>query len=107
MRVLTEVGDPQLLSYFDLTGPNLKGGLTHLTFTDGRFAYLSTGAKDFVSKNPLDDQMLMIVDLQNPRRPKELGRWWLPGTKAGDDAREPARVRPFDSGFRLHSACFA
>jgi hypothetical protein len=99
---VTDASNPQLLSYLDLTGPNSRG--THyLTFTDGRFAYLSTGAKDFVPKNPLDDQMLMIVDLQNPKNPKELGRWWLPGTKVGDEAPEPARVKPFDSGFRLHT----
>jgi hypothetical protein len=99
---VTEANDPQLLSYLDLTGPNSRG--THyLTFTDGKFAYLSTGAKDFVPKNPLDDQMLMIVDMQNPKSPKELGRWWLPGTKVGDDAPAPARVKPFDSGFRLHT----
>ncbi len=80
---VTEANNPQLLSYLDLTGPNSRG--THyLTFTDGRFAYLSTGAKDFVPKNPLDDHMLMIVDLQNPKSPKAMGRWWLPGTKVGD-----------------------
>ena len=45
--------------------------------------------------------MLMIVDLQSPKSPKELGRWWLPGTKVGDDAPAPARVKPFDSGFRM------
>jgi hypothetical protein len=99
---VTDASNPQLLSYLDLTGPHSRG--THyLTFTDGRFAYLSTGAKDFVPKNPLDDQMLMIVDLHNPKNPKELGRWWLPGTKVGDEAPEPARVKPFDSGFRLHT----
>ena len=47
--------------------------------------------------------MLKIVDLQNPKSPKKLGRWWLPGTKMGDNAPEPARVKPFDSGFRLHT----
>ena len=46
---VTEANNPQLLSYLDLTGPNSRG--THyLTFTDGKFAYLSTGAKDFVPK---------------------------------------------------------
>jgi hypothetical protein len=99
---VTDASNPQLVSYLDLTGPNSRG--THyLTFTDGRFAYLSTGAKDFVPKNPQDDQMLMIVDLQNPKSPKELGRWWLPGTRVGDEVPEPARVNPFDSGFRLHT----
>jgi len=99
---VSNAGDPRLLSYFDLTGPSSRG--THyLTFTDGRYAYLSTGAKDFIPKNPLDDQMLMIVDLQDPMNPHEVGRWWMPGTKAGDEAPAPARVAPFDSGFRLHT----
>jgi hypothetical protein len=99
---VSDAGNPQLLSYLDLTGPDSRG--THyLTFTDGKYAYLSTGAKDFIPKNPLDDQMLMIVDLQDPRSPREVGRWWLPGTRAGDDAPAPARVKPFDTGFRLHT----
>ena len=99
---VSDAANPQLLSYFDLTGPNSRG--THyLTFSDGKYAYLSTGAKDFIPKNPLDDQMLMIVDLQDPKAPKEVGRWWLPGTRVGDETPAPLRVHPFDSGFRLHT----
>ena len=99
---VSDAGNPQLLSYMDLTGPNSRG--THyLTFSDGRYAYLATGAKDFVPKNPLDDQMLMIVDMQDPRAPREVGRWWLPGTRVGDEAPAPARVKRFDEGFRLHT----
>lgn len=83
---VSDASNPQLLSYMDLTGPASRG--THyLSFSDGRYAYLATGARDFVPKNPLDDQMLMIVDMQDPRAPKEVGRWWLPGTKVGDEAR--------------------
>src|SRR5262249_32621746 len=82
------------LSYYDLTGPHSRG--THyLTFPDGRFAYLSTGAKDFTPTHRLDDQFLMIVDLQDPANPKETGRWWLPGTRQGDAEPAPARVKPF------------
>ena len=103
---VSDAAHPRKLSYFDLTGPHSRG--THyLTFTDGRFAYLSTGAKDFTPKNPLDDQFLMIVDLQDPANPKEVGRWWLPGTREGDEEPAPARVRPFDSGFRLHTPLVA
>ncbi len=99
---VSDAANPQVLSYFDLTGPNSRG--THyLTFSDGKYAYLSTGAKDFVPKNPLDDQMLMIVDMQDPKSPKEVGRWWMAGTRVGDEAPAPARVKPFDSGFRLHT----
>jgi len=100
---VSDASNPKLLSYFDLTGPHSRG--THyLTFADGRYAYLSTGAKDFTPRNSLDDQMLMIVDLKDPRYPREVGRWWLPGTREGDSAPPPARVAPLDSGFRLHTA---
>lgn len=99
---VSDAGNPKMLSYYDLTGPHSRG--THyLTFTDGRFAYLSTGARDFTPKNPLDDQFLMIVDLQDPANPREVGRWWLPGTRVGDEEPAPARVKPFDTGFRLHT----
>jgi hypothetical protein len=93
---------PKRLSYMDLTGPHSRG--THyLTFTDGQYAYLSTGSRDFNPTNPLDDQFLMIVDLSDPAHPRETGRWWLPGTRVGDAAPAPARVTPFDAGFRLHT----
>lgn len=99
---VSEASDPKQLAYLDLTGPHSRG--THyLTFSDGRYAYLSTGAKDFTPRNPLDDQMLMIVDLLDPRNPREVGRWWLPGTREGDEAPPPARVSSLDSGFRLHT----
>ncbi len=68
---------PKKLSHFDTSGPHSRG-VHYLWFTDGRYAYLSTGAKDFTPRNKLDDQFLMIVDLHDPAHPKEAGRWWLP-----------------------------
>ncbi|MGH7014269.1 MAG: LVIVD repeat-containing protein [Stellaceae bacterium] len=64
---------------------------------------LSTGAADFTPRNPKDDQFLMIVDVSDPRHPREVGRWWLPGTRDGDAAPPPPRVAPFDAGIRMHS----
>ena len=75
----------------------------YLWFTDGRYAYLSTGAKDFTPRNKLDDQFLMIVDLQDKAHPKEAGRWWLPGMREGDKEPPPPRVAPFDAGIRMHT----
>ena len=93
---------PRKLSHFDTSGSHSRG--THFVwFTDGRYAYLSTGARDFTPRNPLDDQFLMIVDLQDPSHPREVGRWWLPGTRMGDAAEPPPRVETVDNGFRLHS----
>ena len=45
----------------------------------------------------------MVVDLADPAAPREAGRWWLPGTRVGDDEPEPVRHPEFDAGFRLHN----
>jgi hypothetical protein len=55
-----------------------------LWFVDGEFAHLTTGMPDFDPTNPNDDQFYLIVDLRNPRNPREVGRWWYPGTRKGD-----------------------
>lgn len=100
-----DVADPahlNKLSHFDTSGPHSRG--VHFAwFTDGRYAYLSTGARDFTPHNQKDDQFLMIVDLSDPKQPKEAGRWWMPGTRVGDQASEPPRVATNDSGIRMHS----
>lgn len=99
---VADPAQPARLSHFDTSGPPSRG-VHYLWFTDGHWAYLSTGAKDFVPQNKLDDQFLMIVDLHDPAHPKEAGRWWLPGTRQGDKEPPPPRVAPFDAGIRMHS----
>ena len=59
---------PRKLSHFDTSGPHSRG-VHYLWFTDGQWAYLSTGAKDFVPHNPKDDQFLMIGDMHDPAHP--------------------------------------
>jgi hypothetical protein len=93
---------PRKLSHFDTSGPHSRG-VHYLWFTDGHYAYLSTGARDFEPRNDKDDQFLMIVDVSDPRQPKEAGRWWLPGTRVGDAAAAPPRVEEPDAGIRLHT----
>ena len=93
---------PRKLAHFDTSGPHSRGA-HWVWFTDGRYAYVTTGARDFTPRNPNDDQFLMIVDLADPAQPKEAGRWWLPGTRIGDAAEPPPRVESVENGFRLHS----
>jgi hypothetical protein len=91
------------LSFFDTSGPNSRG-VHCLWFVDGEFAHLSTGAADFDPTNPSDDQFYMIVDLRDPRHPREVGRWWYPGTRQGDTCL-PGCLPPrnkIDSGYRPH-----
>jgi hypothetical protein len=70
---------------------------------DGHYVHLSGGAADFTPRNQKDDQCYRIVDVRNPTRPHEVGRWWLPGTRDGDAEPPPMRHPKFDTGFRAHN----
>jgi hypothetical protein len=103
MRVydISNPSKPTEVAFFDTSGP-YSNGVHYVTFIDG-YAYLTTGAKDFESVIPSDRQFFMIVDVRNPRQPKEVGRWWIPGTRKGDTEAPPARPKA-NSSFRMHSA---
>ncbi|MBV8892096.1 MAG: hypothetical protein JO266_09050, partial [Acidobacteria bacterium] len=92
------------LSFFDTSGPNSRG-VHWLWFVDGEFAHLSSGWRDSNPTNPKDDQFYMIVDVRDPRHPREAGHWWLPGTQKNDDCLPgclPTR-HPIDDGYRAHN----
>ena len=94
---------PKLISHFDCSGPHSRG-VHALWFVDGKTIHMSSGASDFIPRNPLDDQFYRILDVSDPARPVEAGRWWYPGTREGDEAPPPARLAPqFDMGFRTHN----
>ena len=96
--------DDLKLSFFDTSGPRSRG-VHNLWFVDGEFAHLTTGMPDFTPTNEQDDQIWVTVDLRDPRRPREVGRWWLPGTGRGDRCLPgclPKRHAPFDDGYRPH-----
>jgi hypothetical protein len=72
---------------------------------DGQFVHLTTGMPDFTPTNPLDGQFYVIVDVRNPRQPREVARWWYPGTRQGDACLPgclPERHK-LDDGYRLHN----
>ena len=75
----------------------------HLWWVDGAYLHLASGAPDFKPRNPKDDQFYRIVDVRQPTKPVEVGRWWLPGTRDGDPEPPPARHPKFDAGFRAHN----
>ncbi len=100
---LSNPASPREIGFFDTSGPHSQG--VHLvTFMDGRYAHIATGARDFEPVDPKDHQFYMIVDFGNPTRPREVGRWWLPGQRKGDAASPLERHTPpaIDSGFRPH-----
>ena len=94
---------PRRIGFLDLGGPYSRG--CHcLWWVDGEYAHLSTGAADFQPRDQKDDQFYMIVDVRDPTNPVEAGRWWVPGTREGDDAPPMQRHPLIDSGHRLHNA---
>ena len=102
---LFDVSDPEnprSIALFDRSGPHSQGAHC-LWFVDGEYVHITSGAPDHEPIDPRDHQLYQIVDVRNPSRPAEVGRWWLPGTRRGDE--EPAVVRHtgMDSGFRPHN----
>ncbi len=94
---------PKQISFFDTSGPGSRGAHC-LWCVDGKYVHLSTGASDFMPTHPKDDQFYMIVDIGDLNKPTEVGRWWLEGTREGDDVSPPVRHPRFDAGYRIHNA---
>jgi|SRR5687767_6274328 hypothetical protein len=93
---------PRLISHFDVSGPHSLG-VHCLWFVDGEYVHMSSGAPDHKPRNPKDHQIYRIVDVRNPSKPVEAGRWWYPGTRDGDPEPPVARHPKFDGGYRPHN----
>jgi hypothetical protein len=70
---------------------------------DGRYAYISPTVDGY------SGNIVMILDLADPAKPQEVGRWWLPGqwTAGGEeptitDGRGPRCHHPLRRGDRLY-----
>jgi hypothetical protein len=48
-------------------------GVHRMTYWEAPYAYMSGSDDGFI------DQFLVILDLSEPTRPREVGRWWYPG----------------------------
>jgi hypothetical protein len=79
---VSDPAKPRSVTLFDASGPASRG-VHHLWFVDGNYVHIASGAADFTPRNPKDDQCYRIVDVRDPTRPREVGRWWLPGTRDG------------------------
>jgi hypothetical protein len=63
---------PREVSFFK----SIDKGVHRFTF-DGRYAYFSPWMEGYVGN------IVMILDLKDPSRPQEVGRWWMPGQWLG------------------------
>jgi hypothetical protein len=95
--------NPKRITFFDRSGPNSRG-VHQLWFSDGEYIHMSSGAPDSKPTHPKDDQFYQCIDVKNPSKPVEVGRWWLPGTQQGDNVAPPKRhPGATDTGFRPHN----
>lgn len=71
---------PTLVGHFKTGGSG-----THRNYYDGgRYLHLAAGLDGYVGN------VYQVVDVADPARPKEAGRWWLPGQwKAGGEPAPP------------------
>lgn len=53
-------------------------GVHRMTWWDGPLAYVTAGDDE------IEGQFLVVLDLSEPSRPTELGRWWMPGQRRGE-----------------------
>jgi hypothetical protein len=65
-------GDPRQIGFMPVEG----GGIHRIWYTGGRWAYVSALLDGFT------DYIFMVVDMSDPTRPREAGRYWLPGMNA-------------------------
>ena len=73
-------------------------GVHRFTF-DGRYAYLSPEIDGYQSN------IVMILDLKDPAKPEEVGRWWMPGqwTAGGETPSWQGRAHRCHHPIRLGS----
>jgi hypothetical protein len=95
---------PKRIAFFDRSGPTSRG-VHQLWFADGEYIHMSSGSPDSKPTHPNDDQFYQCIDVKNPSKPVEIGRWWLPGTQQGDNVAPPERHSgaSLDTGFRPHN----
>ncbi len=86
MRVydISDPANPRAIGFMEVEGL----GLHRLWWVGDRYAYASAILDGFT------DHILIIIDMQDPTHPREVGRWWLPGMWAAGGERQsrPGRV---------------
>ncbi len=88
---LSQPEQPRQIGFFPVDGV----GVHRIWYTGGRWAYLSALLEGYT------DYILLIVDLQDPTRPVEAGRFALPGMHA---AAGETPTWPQDKRYALHHA---
>jgi len=64
-------GKPRHITNWETGGTGMSG--VHRFDFDGRYAYISPTVDGYLGN------IVMILDLKDPAKPEEVGRWWMPG----------------------------
>jgi hypothetical protein len=74
MRVydISDPANPRSIGFMEVEGL----GLHRIWWTGGRYAYASALLDGYT------DHILIVIDMHEPTRPREVGRWWIPGMHA-------------------------
>ncbi len=82
---LSQPSQPRRIGFMPIEG----GGIHRVWYTGGRWAYASALIDGFT------DYIFITIDMTNPGRPREAGRWWIPGMNqaAGETPSWPAISR--------------
>jgi hypothetical protein len=74
MRVydISDPANPRAIGFMEVQGL----GLHRIWWTGGRYAYASALLDGYT------DHILIVIDIAEPTKPREVGRWWIPGMHA-------------------------
>jgi hypothetical protein len=81
---IKDPANPRPIGFMEVAGL----GLHRVWWVGGRYAYASAILDGYT------DHILISIDMQDPTRPREVGRFWIPGmwTAGGETADWPGRV---------------
>lgn len=88
---ISDGAKPKQIGFMPVDG----GGIHRIWYTGGRWAYASALLDGFT------DYIFITIDMSDPTKPREAGRWWIPGmhTAAGETISWAPTAR-----FGLHHA---
>jgi hypothetical protein len=87
--IKTDPENPKLLSYWS-TGVPDGFGVHRFFYNGGRYAHLAASCRGYSA------MIYRVLDIQDPTKPVEIGRWWLPEQwRAGKPAEKDASNLPF------------
>jgi hypothetical protein len=78
---VSKLEDPREIGFLPMTGK----GVHRMTYWEPPYATMSGSEEGWT------DQFFMAVDLSDPSRPREVGRWWMPGmwSAGGEQSNAP------------------